>query len=120
MRFVFPQTLEILQKAGMNADHSLGYRTRIGYRCGTGFPYSLYNLTNESMTDIVEHPLVIMDQCLLKIALNQKVNIKDVHDAFIDANKYLTLISYNFHNSIFDYAEMRGMDIRRTYNEIVR
>lgn len=118
LRFLFPLTLENLQNAGIKEDHSLGYRSSIGFRCGTGFPYRLYNVERDMITDVKTFPLIIMDQCLINTSLSQNQEIEVIHDKFVSANKNLTLISYNFHNSIFDFAEMRGIDIKSLYQKI--
>jgi len=118
LRFLFPATLENLECAGITMDHSLGYRSRIGFRCGTGFPYKIYNVDREMITDIKVHPLIIMDQCLISTAISTHQDIEVIHDKFVGKNEYLTMISYNFHNSIFDFAEMRGFELKTLYQKI--
>jgi len=117
LRFLFPVTLENLQNAGITADHSLGYRSRIGFRCGTGFPYRLYNVERDKITGVKTYPLIIMDQCLINAAASAHLDIEFILDRFLVANEYLTMISYNFHNSIFDFAEMRGIELKALYQK---
>lgn len=52
-------------KAGFRYDTTLGYRDICGYRCGTGFPYSWFNLFMDSKDNFLEIPLIIMDSSLL-------------------------------------------------------
>ena len=118
LRFLFPATLENLESAGITMDHSLGYRSRIGFRCGTGFPYKIYNVAREMITGIKVHPLIVMDQCLISTAISTHEDIEVIHDRFVGKNEYFTMISYNFHNSIFDFAEMRGFELKTLYQKI--
>ncbi|MBK9736655.1 MAG: hypothetical protein IPO92_17545 [Saprospiraceae bacterium] len=119
LKFVFPQALEALANVGITNDHSIGYNRRIGFRCGTGFPYKLFNVAKNTITNITEHPLIIMDQCLIELSLLLKKDMKDIHASFLHENEFFTLISYNFHNSIFDFAEMRGLDIKTIYVNLI-
>ena len=57
-------TLQVWQEAGLQHDYTLGYAEQPGFRCGTCHPYPLYDLDNDEPTDIVEHPLIVMDGSL--------------------------------------------------------
>ncbi len=54
-------TQKVWQAAGLTDDYTLGYAERPGFRCGTCHPYRLYDNIADKPTDIVEHPLVVMD-----------------------------------------------------------
>jgi len=58
-------TLDVWQKAGITDDYTLCYAEQPGFRCGTCHPYPLYDLTNDCTTNIIEHPLIVMDGSLL-------------------------------------------------------
>lgn len=60
-----PNTLDVWQKAGITDDYTLCYAEQPGFRCGTCHPYPLYDLTHDCATDIIEHPLIVMDGSLL-------------------------------------------------------
>ncbi len=64
LRFA-PNTLDVWQKAGITDDYTLCYAEQPGFRCGTCHPYPLYDLTHDCATDIIEHPLIVMDGSLL-------------------------------------------------------
>lgn len=49
---------------GIKNDYSLGFAERPGFRCGTCHPYLLYNLMKDCASDILEHPLILMDGSL--------------------------------------------------------
>ena len=59
-----PNTLDMWQDAGITDDYTLGFAERCGFRCGTCHPYPLYDVLNDCVTDITEHPLIVMDGTL--------------------------------------------------------
>ncbi len=65
MEMTHPSTLEVWQAAGLRDDYTLGYAEQPGFRCGTCHPYPLYDLVNDTPTNILEHSLILMDGTLL-------------------------------------------------------
>ena len=59
-----PNTLDIWQEANIKNDYTLGFAERCGFRCGTCHPYPLYDVRHDKVTDIIEHPLIVMDGTL--------------------------------------------------------
>ena len=59
-----PNSLDLWQEAGITDDYTLGFAERCGFRCGTCHPYPLYDVRNDRVTDIIEHPLIVMDGTL--------------------------------------------------------
>lgn len=59
-----PNTLDLWREAGITDDYTLGFAERCGFRCGTCHPYPLYDVRNDKVTDIIEHPLIVMDGTL--------------------------------------------------------
>ena len=59
-----PNSLDLWQQAGITDDYTLGFAERCGFRCGTCHPYPLYDVRNDKVTDIIEHPLIVMDGTL--------------------------------------------------------
>ena len=51
LHFSFADTPGILEANGIKSDSTLGYQDLIGFRCGTGFPYHLYNFKEERAFD---------------------------------------------------------------------
>ena len=64
LRFIVPDTWEILQDAGFQHDSTFGYADCVGFRNGMCHPFRPYNLTTDRVIDIIELPLVIMDDTL--------------------------------------------------------
>ena len=102
LRFFFPDTPEIVDKLGLKTDSSLGFSNLIGFRCGTGFPYHLYDFKKETAYSFLEIPLIVMDMALVH-QHNADVPKMIKHlNQFLDKNKHFTQITFNFHNSTFD------------------
>lgn len=66
LRFDVHGTPQVWQKSGISHDSTLGFPEHEGFRCGTCHPYRLYDVDNDCVTDIVEHPLVAMDTTLFQ------------------------------------------------------
>jgi hypothetical protein len=69
-----PNSLDLWQQAGITDDYTLGFAERCGFRCGTCHPYPLYDVRNDRVTNIIEHPLIVMDGTLTDY---MKLSVKD-------------------------------------------
>ncbi|MCB0661380.1 MAG: hypothetical protein KDC24_01465 [Saprospiraceae bacterium] len=132
LRWNFPTTPDILDQHHIKADFTLGFNDRIGFRCGTSFPYKLYNFEKEEAYRFVEHPLVIMDVALLREA-GYDVNNPTTHTnavekaakIYVKFKRELDLLpfghhlSVNFHNSTFDDAVLDTGRFWDLYDKII-
>lgn len=66
LRFDARKTPQIWQECSIRSDSTLGFPEHEGFRCGTCHPYRLYDIENDCVTDVVEHPLVAMDTTLFQ------------------------------------------------------
>ena len=66
LKFDVHSTPQVWQKSGIRHDSTLGFPEHEGFRCGTCHPYRLYDVENECVTDVVEHPLIAMDTTLFQ------------------------------------------------------
>ncbi len=64
LRYRFPRTARCHEQIGMDYDSTLGFGDRPGYRCGTSFPYRLFDPSKNEPMGIMEIPLVVMDGAL--------------------------------------------------------
>ncbi len=69
-----PNSLDLWQEADITDDYTLGFAERCGFRCGTCHPYPLYDVRNDKVTDIIEHPLIVMDGTLFDY---MKLSVED-------------------------------------------
>lgn len=118
LRFSFQNTPKIIEKLSLEEDSSLGFADRIGFRCGTGFGYRLYDFEQEKAFNFLETPLVFMDSALFAEAKNQPEVVQKIWDAFISANRFNTKITFNFHNSRFYDAQINGIPLRALYESL--
>ena len=119
LNFDICTTPELLLKAGIQKDSSLGFTRYTGFRCGTGFPYNLYDFENEKRSDLIEDPLVFMDSsCLHESGFNSKRFISRM-ESFFELNKYNSRINCNFHNSFFEEAALRNIPLKEIYLKLL-
>jgi peptidoglycan/xylan/chitin deacetylase (PgdA/CDA1 family) len=64
LKFIVPDTWELLSNAGFLYDCSFGYADCAGFRNGMCHPFRPFNLQTGKPVDIIEIPLVIMDDSL--------------------------------------------------------
>lgn len=72
-----PDSLDFWQEAGVCDDYTLGFAEHCGFRCGTCHPYPLYDVRNDRVTDIIEHPLIVMDGTLFDY---MKLSVEEAKD----------------------------------------
>ena len=73
-----PNSLDLWQQAGITDDYTLGFAERCGFRCGTCHPYPLYDVRNDCVTGIIEHPLIVMDGTLfdyMKLSVEEALTL---------------------------------------------
>lgn len=56
-----PEDLEMLERAGITDDFTMGYADIAGFRLGTSRPVHWINPTNKHISSLLLHPLTIMD-----------------------------------------------------------
>lgn len=118
LRYQVPDTGKILESLNISSDSSFGYRNKIGFRCGTGFPYKMYDFDNEKAFQFLEIPLVVMDMALIH-QYGRNVDVLKTHlDKFLEQNKYFTHIAFNFHNSTFDPTLMEAEKFKSYYIQL--
>ncbi|MCB0633924.1 MAG: hypothetical protein KDD15_29535, partial [Lewinella sp.] len=119
LRFDWHITPSLFARHGIREDASMGYRQRLGFRCGTGFPYQMYDFANEQAFPWQEWPLVCMESAAIHQARALGVDPIDLFQAFFRANRYNTHISINFHNSNFDPALAAGRQLADFYRSFI-
>ncbi len=64
LRWQVPHTWQNWQEAGLDCDSSVGFADRVGFRCGYCHEFPVFNLASRQRLDLVERPLIAMDQTL--------------------------------------------------------
>lgn len=100
LQFDIRSSFDILEKAGIKEDSTLGYSRHAGFRCGTGREYKPWDIDRKRVYDTIEHPLIVMDTTLYAHNKLKKDQIKAEFEYFIRiSNKYQTDIMMLIHNS---------------------
>ena len=120
LRFSIHTTPQLLDQLNIQNDSTLGYNDRIGFRCGTGFPYHLYDFKQEKSFRFVETPMVFMDFGLFLEGSYKPDKIVGLWNQFLDLNQQLTHLTYNIHNSRFDDAWLKGIPLQQLYLELIK
>ena len=77
LHFDVRKTPQVWQECGIRSDSTLGFPEREGFRCGTCHPYPLYDIENDCVLEVVEHPLIVMDTTLFQY---RKMSEKEAFD----------------------------------------
>ncbi len=118
LHFDFKTTPKILERQKIEEDSTLGFNDRIGFRCGTGFGYQLYDFENERPFKFIETPLVFMDSSLFNETNYNFKKTAELWISFLEKNKLHTKITFNFHNSRFYDASIHGIPLKKWYQEL--
>ena len=65
LRFSVPDTWRIWDAAGLEWESSMGYSDLPGFRCGTCYPYSVFDCIERKKLKLKEKPLILMDATLV-------------------------------------------------------
>ena len=108
LRFKAPFTWQIWEDNNMLFDSTVGFNKLVGFRCGTGDSFSIFNFLTRKKLNLKELPLVVMEGAL-------KSMTKTSNDYLAALNKYRDISRcYNmkytvlFHNSSFDPVFWKG------------
>jgi peptidoglycan/xylan/chitin deacetylase (PgdA/CDA1 family) len=108
LKFNVPDTWELLRKAGFKYDTTFGYADCVGFRNGMCHPYKPFNLNSNNDVDIIEIPLIVMDNTLFDY-MNLDLNgawkiIKILIDTVEKLNGVITIL---WHNTYMNGEKLR-------------
>jgi len=110
LKFDIPHSWEILSKAGIRYDTTYGYHNQVGFRNGMCYPYYPYNLESGQFSNVLEIPLVIMEDTLYKyLLLNPEKSLalcKHLVDITKSYNGVLTFLWHNNHPLGLEFYEL--------------
>ncbi len=101
----------VLQKCNIKYDSSLGFAEHYGFRNSYCFPFFLYNFENDSSTNILEIPLILMDGTLQNkryMNINQENIIPKIHLLIKEIKKFNGVFSILWHNTHFSKYKYAG------------
>lgn len=105
LRFNLSSMVCALEEAGITEDSSLGYPELSGFRCGSCWPFPLYNYVEKRISTVWESPLIAMD---VSEALYRKMSVEQSFDYWqmlaANVKKYGGNMVVLWHNSsVNDY-----------------
>jgi hypothetical protein len=65
LRWKFPETLDLYSKFNIGSDSTMAYAETPGFRSGTCYEHTMYNLESRSPTGVIQKPLILMESSLL-------------------------------------------------------
>lgn len=78
LRLKVPASYNIIEKAGIEEDYSMGFPDEPGFRAGIARPFLFYNLTEERQTGLRIVPLIVMDATLYNYCKLNAVEAEEV------------------------------------------
>jgi len=119
LHFAFPETAEFLEQNGLETDATLGFRDRVGFRAGTGFPFHLYCFKEERPYRWKEIPLVAMDCGLMREWGPNHLDLRLNWEQFVSKNQLGTAISLSLHNTYWYEQALHGIDFSKLFGSVL-
>jgi len=118
LRFKIPFTWQIWEDNGMMIDESMGFAEREGFRCGTCYEYSVYNILNRKKLKLKERPLLLMEKSISGYQNHLDTEIfNKKFDSMVDVvKKYKGNFVFLWHNSSFD----RKIYTKKFYQQLLQ
>jgi peptidoglycan/xylan/chitin deacetylase (PgdA/CDA1 family) len=116
LRFTVPETWRYLHDTGFLYDTTIGYADCVGFRNGMCHPFKPYDLQKREIIDIIEIPLVVMDDSLFDHYMRlDSGRAWDITRRLIDVvSEYHGVITFLWHNYSFTGQK------RKFYEKILR
>ena len=101
LRWRVYKTWQCWEQAGLNFDSSVCFADHVGFRCGTCYEFSVFNLETSQELSLIERPLIVMDGTLLgplyqNLSKEEALNtIKDLSDTVKKYDGVFTLLWHN-------------------------
>ena len=119
LHFDFSKTAKHFDANDIKIDSTLGYQRLIGFRCGTGFPYHLFDFSQLQAFRFKELPMVLMDGGLLEEVDHNMGAAQRLFIQFVEQNSLDTHITINVHNTIFDPTKRDVHQMKSLYLQIL-
>lgn len=111
LRWRWGATAAALSDLGIQGDSTLGYRDRLGFRCGTSFPYRLYDFRVEAAGALTEWPLAGMDGGWAAYNGYDPERCHADWQDFTTRNRLGADLMLLIHNSYYEHARLAGIDL---------
>ncbi|MEM1122339.1 MAG: polysaccharide deacetylase family protein [Bacteroidota bacterium] len=105
------ETVANLAENGIKYDTTLGFADRISFRRGTCYPFYLYDFLNDRCSEVLELPLLVMDQTLKNskyMGIDQEAAYQQIVGIIDEVRKFNGLFSLLWHNNFFSEYKYTG------------
>jgi hypothetical protein len=123
LRFKVPNTWRYQEECNFLYDTTLGFADKEGFRAGFCFPFKPYDIQRDTVIDVWEIPLIVMEASLM----NSKYRGYTPTEAFnkikglIDiVSKYGGVFTFLWHNSSFDKSTLRSKEWIKVYEDSLK
>jgi len=111
LRFEVPETWRLWEDIGAKWESSMAYSDEIGFRCGTCYPFPVFDILERRMLSLVEKPLIVMDVALRHhMKLSPDEAVVACEEVRAEVEKYDGEFVVLWHNSSFGEEEWPGWD----------
>lgn len=119
LRFEIPTTWGIWSSNGMEMDCTLGYADKAGFRCGTCYEFSVFDILERKRHKLKEYPLITMEGTLVqyeKLSLNK---VEESIEKFVSiVKKYRGNFVFLWHNSSFVFNDWKPY--KNIYERVIK
>jgi len=105
LRFSNPETWQMYDNVGIKNDSTLGFVENIGFRTGTCYKYSVFNILGRKKLKLKEQPLIFMEQAAVKKYSDKEVFFDKFVDLAEKVKKYKGDFVILWHNNNFNIPE---------------
>lgn len=122
LRWIAPYTWESWEYAGLDYDSSLIFAEHVGFRSGTCYDYSVFNVLTRRQLQLVERPLMIMETSMISPLYMNLSTEEEIYDTVACLRKNIRIFNGQFallwHNS--NLASKRDKNVFAAVVEIMK
>lgn len=114
LRWTEPEQIDDMERAGIKEDFTLGYADTVGFRVGTCKPYRFMNPANGRLSNVIIHPMEVMECTLDRSSymnLSFEEAVKTCEILVEQVYKHNGELNILFHNSSFIPGEFDYEDL---------
>ncbi|MCF6185292.1 MAG: polysaccharide deacetylase family protein [Bacteroidales bacterium] len=117
LRFSNPETWQMLEDVRIKTDNTIGFIENVGFRAGTCFKYSVFNILTRRKLQLKEMPLIFMEQAAVKKYPEKEVFFGKFAELKNIVEKYQGNFVILWHNNNFNIPEWK--DFKNVYEKMI-
>ncbi len=100
LRFRVPDTWNIWESHQMTTDSTMGYSEIPGFRCGTCWPFPVFDVAEQKVLSLIENPLIFMETSVIQhMKLSPEEAYQHTKKLYFTVKKYDGNFTFLWHNS---------------------